>query len=189
MIPRIASIIDHIVDIEGPFNHRKADTGGATAFGITIATLSKERGRQVSVEEVRNLTKEEARQIYYRRYVLDHNFEKIAEDDLCAFVVDCGVQFGQDEAAEWLQTACNMLGSDLKVDGICGPRTIEAVNSKDPRAVYLLVLSLRLRKRGRVIADDARRRGHVAAQAQNAHGWANRDADYLVEFVHEKFGK
>ena len=48
---------------EGGFVNDPRDPGGATNMGITIATLSSWRGTPVTVQDVRNLTKQEARQI------------------------------------------------------------------------------------------------------------------------------
>jgi lysozyme family protein len=53
---------------EGGYVDHPADPGGATNLGITIGTLSKWRGRPVSKADVKELTKDEAAQIYRKNY-------------------------------------------------------------------------------------------------------------------------
>jgi lysozyme family protein len=53
---------------EGGFVNHPKDPGGATNMGITIGTLSAWRGNRVTVEAVRDLTKDEALRIYRRQY-------------------------------------------------------------------------------------------------------------------------
>lgn len=48
-------------------NHPR-DPGGATNWGITLATLAAHRGRAVGVEGVRALSRDEARAIYRKKY-------------------------------------------------------------------------------------------------------------------------
>ena len=53
---------------EGGFADHPADPGGATNLGITRAVLAEWRGRPVSRDDVRSLTRSEAAAIYRRRY-------------------------------------------------------------------------------------------------------------------------
>jgi len=54
--------IDEIIHTEGGFVHHKADKGGPTNLGITQRTLSYYLGRKASIEDVKNITKETARE-------------------------------------------------------------------------------------------------------------------------------
>jgi len=111
---------------EGGFSHHPQDPGGATNFGITLETLSRARGHPVSVDDVRNLTKEEASAIYRRFF-----WEPIRADalppglDLALF--DLAVHSGPLRAVMLLQ---QVLG--VEADGLIGPVTLEAARTTDP---------------------------------------------------------
>ncbi len=62
---------------EGGFADHPADPGGATMMGITQATLAEWRGRPVTKDEVRALSRVEAGAIYRARY-----WDAVKGDDL-----------------------------------------------------------------------------------------------------------
>ena len=118
-------IINWIIDdIEGGFVHRskKADPGGATKYGITRRTLKAWRKVPVSIQDVRNLTKNEAIEIYREQF-----WRTVRGDDLpvgvdfCVF--DFGVNSGPGRAVRELQ---GVLG--VKQDGIIGLMTMAAID-------------------------------------------------------------
>jgi lysozyme family protein len=63
-------IIDDIIRREGGAVDHPSDRGGQTKYGITKATLSEYRGRQVSGVELFALTEQEAREIYQKNLSL-----------------------------------------------------------------------------------------------------------------------
>jgi lysozyme family protein len=142
-------IIDDIIQAEGShYTNASADCGGPTKYGITQQTLAAWRKAPTSAQNVADLTEAEAREIYR------------------------GVQFGPGDAIAWLQQAASALGSELKVDGELGSKTLSTVNAQDGSALYRRVLALRLRKRGRRITARP-------DQAVFAAGWLSRDAAFL----------
>lgn len=68
-MPTDDEILDRILAREGGYVHHPADPGRATKFGITQATLSHWRQRDVTADEVAALTADEARAIYTAWYV------------------------------------------------------------------------------------------------------------------------
>jgi lysozyme family protein len=166
-------IIDDIIQAEGShYTNASADCGGPTKYGITQQTLAAWRKAPTSAQNVADLTEAEAREIYRARYITGPNFDKIADADLQELLVDSGVQFGPGDAIAWLQQAASALGSELKVDGELGSKTLSTVNAQDGSALYRRVLALRLRKRGRRITARP-------DQAVFAAGWLSRDAAFL----------
>lgn len=126
-------LLGRLVLREGGFVNDPVDPGGATKFGITLKTLAQWRGKAVTVEDVRNLGLEEAKDIYRTVY-----YEREQLGELPGGPVAGGVQEhifdmlcngGADTAWRILQTAVNMvLGSDvLQVDGKNGPLTQQMV--------------------------------------------------------------
>ncbi|HYF88963.1 glycoside hydrolase family 108 protein [Azospirillum sp.] len=170
----IDRIIDETLRREGwpRYTDHPADRGGPTKGGITLATLTRWRGRPCIARDVEALDEAEVRLIYRTRYVLAPGYGGIKDPQLQALVVDCAVLYGEDDASPWLQQAASDLGAAIKVDGKVGPKTIAAVNALDPGKLRHRICAARLRKMGRVITDKP-------SQAAFAAGWSNR----LAEFV------
>lgn len=163
-------IISRIIDHEGrAFSDRAADRGGPTRFGITLRTLAAWRHRPVTAADVAALEEPEARQILAVVYLERAGFGQIEPAQLRAFVVDGAVNHGVDGATKLLQ---HVLG--VVVDGAFGPRSLAALQSQDPRRVYVDFAAARARLYGSLISHDA-------LQSKNAGGWMNRLGDYLEE--------
>ena len=182
-IPRdpIERIIDETLRREGwpIFTDRPSDRGGPTKGGITLATLTAYRKQPCSSVDVAALGEAEVRAIYRRCYVEAPGYAGIANAPLRTLVVDCAVLYGEDDASPWLQRAAKDLGAVLAVDGKVGPKTLAVVNALDPCRLIRRICVYRLRKMGRVITDDAKRRGRTEDQALNAAGWSNRLAEFM----------
>jgi len=105
---------------EGGFTNHPADKGGPTNLGITIGVLKEWRDAEVTIEDVQNLTREEAREIYRTRYWNLLKCDELPKGvDLVVF--DFGVNAGPSRAAKMLQ---KIVGADA--DGSVGPVTIAA---------------------------------------------------------------
>ena len=159
--------IDDAIKREGGFVDHPSDRGGPTKYGITKATLEMIRGRPVSVEEVRNLTRAEAEQIYKDIYIRRPKLDRIEDQGLFLLVFDSAVQHGTRTAVRFLQEALH-----VPADGVIGPVTIHALRQNDLPTTYRAVLRERMRFYGRIISRDP-------SQAVFAAGWMNR----LAEFV------
>ncbi|WP_431268574.1 glycoside hydrolase family 108 protein [Dankookia sp. P2] len=100
---------------EGGFTDDPADPGGATQMGITARTLAAWRGRPVTAEDVRNLSPEEAKEIYRAQYWNLMRCEDLPRGvDLAVF--DFGVNAGPGTAVKALQRAIGTVP-----DGAVGP--------------------------------------------------------------------
>lgn len=119
----IDSCIERLFEREKGFSNLKEDKGGATKWGITRSTLSFWLKRDASVEDVQNLTRDEARKIYrtlwWEQTRIDQLHASIAEQ-----VFDFAVNSGPHVAIAALQEC---VGS--KPDGKIGTFTIAAVMS------------------------------------------------------------
>jgi Glycosyl hydrolase 108/D-alanyl-D-alanine carboxypeptidase len=118
---------------EGQFLNDPNDPRGPTNMGITQDELARFRERPVTQDELRDLTREEARQILRELY-----WKPIRADRLPLPVVqvcyDAAVLTGVRRAGRTLQEALNRQGNDLAVDGIIGRATIGAAREADPNA-------------------------------------------------------
>lgn len=119
----IEQMINDVLRREGDFVNNPADRGGPTKFGITQATLSRFLEKAATVEDVRLLDIETARDIYELRYYRQPRIDKLPEY-IQPFVFDCAVNHGPRRAIRFVQTVCNEAGfGPLAVDGFMGPKT------------------------------------------------------------------
>jgi lysozyme family protein len=136
---------------EGGFSNDKADSGGATRFGVTEA-VARRAGYRGAMSE---LPLDLAQRIYRAEY-----WDAIRADDLPATlrypVFDAAVNSGVGQAVKWLQRAAG-----VKDDGVIGPQTLAAVNQLDASAVRMRMLSARLRLMASLPSWPAFSRGWV----------------------------
>lgn len=116
-----------ILKHEGGFVNDPVDRGGATNFGITHKTLSQWRGYQVSVDEVRKMTEQEARDIYTEKYLKRPGIDRLPFPFPQVQVMDIGVNSGPRRGIKFLQEVLNMAGFPCgKADGVIGSKTVAA---------------------------------------------------------------
>ncbi|MEP9376962.1 glycosyl hydrolase 108 family protein [Aquabacter sp. CN5-332] len=110
---------------EGTFDNDPDDPGGATNFGITIGDLARWRKRNVSVQEVADLPRPEARQIFMEFYWKPARCGELPLA-IAQMVYDTSILAGLGRGGRTLQQALNKQGVGLAVDGIIGPATVNA---------------------------------------------------------------
>lgn len=164
-------LIDAIIEREGGFVDHPDDRGGPTKFGITMLTLQDDRKRPVSVEEVKQLSVADARDIYKRRYVEGPGFTKINDEGLRALVVDSAVQHGPTRATEMLQAAVG-----VPEGGKFGEETEKAVNAADARKLWFKLFGERLRYYGYIVKKSP-------SQSVFIYGWMSRMSGLLDDFA------
>lgn len=132
------SCVDVILAKEGGYVDHKKDPGGATNMGITFNTLSAWRHEEITKQDVKDLTVEEARQIYQANY-----WNALSCDDLPSgvdlVVFDFGVNAGPGQSAKILQ---KVVGTNA--DGVIGPITLGAANSLKPENIIRRFGELRM---------------------------------------------
>jgi len=113
--------LDLVLVHEGGYSDHSADPGGATNMGITHRTLAAWRGRRVSKDDVRKLTRKEAGDIYKARYWDNVRADRLPSGlDYAMF--DFAVNSGSGRATRHLQA---IVGA--KRDGVLGPMTLRSV--------------------------------------------------------------
>jgi lysozyme family protein len=164
----IDEIITDILKAEGwdTYTNDPADRGGPTKWGITQKAWAEWRGRDVTPEEVEQITEPQARDFYEAVYIVSPRFNQLPER-LRAMVIDCGVNHGVTRASKWVQKAVG-----AKEDGMIGPKTLAAVDAENPIAVYSRISAYRIQLYGRIVSKD-----HT--QAKWISGWNNRAAKWL----------
>ena len=120
MLTTFDEIIEITLHHEGGYVHDPNDLGGETNFGIAK--------RFYPDEDIKNLTKDKAKDIYKRDYWDKNKVDEMPEQ-LKHIYFDMCVNQGRGRAVKILQKAANAKGAGLKVDGGLGPKTIAAVSN------------------------------------------------------------
>jgi lysozyme family protein len=171
-------VLGEILEREGwpRYTNRRADRGGPTKGGITLATLSAWRGRPSTAEELEELDEEEARAIFRTRYV--EPWEFVPDDRLFAVLVDYSVTSGIDDPIIAVQHACG-----LGVDGVLGYRTKAAIVAADADALRESVIAYRVRHMAILALTEPALQALIKTkptlQIHNLRGWLNRAVSFL----------
>lgn len=123
------SLAQSLFKAEGGYSTDRADTGNyykgefiGTNHGISAPVLATYLGRTPTVEDMKGLTQETARDIAFKNYYDRFNIEALPED--LQEIVFHGVYLGESRAVKAMQS---LLG--VSVDGAVGPQTTEAMRN------------------------------------------------------------
>jgi len=152
MTPRFLAFWPFILEWEGSaYENDPDDEGGETKYGIDK--------RSHPNEDIKHLTEDRAKQIYFDSY-----WTKVRAEDLPLGVgevcMDIGVNNGISRAAKWLQQDVG-----ATADGIIGDKTIEASTAKGSAVAFDL-----LDRREQFYNDIA-----VGRMRKYLKGWLNRN--------------
>tara|TARA_R110002051_G_scaffold83504_1_gene148123 strand:+ start:1856 stop:2326 length:471 start_codon:yes stop_codon:yes gene_type:complete len=115
-------LIGDVLAREGGYVDHPSDPGGETKYGIAKRSHPK--------EDIKNLTKERATEIYEDKYWTPSRASSLP-GSLKETYFDMVVNMGQRRAVKILQKACNSKGCKLVVDGLIGRNTIAASKKID----------------------------------------------------------
>ncbi len=115
----ILRALDAVGAVEGGYVNDPDDPGGETNHGVTIGFLKSIRPGSGS-DDLKRLTKEEARSIFYSHFVVLPGIHRLP-DVVQAEMVGLSVNAGPKAAIKVLQQICGSV-----VDGSIGPNTIRA---------------------------------------------------------------
>ncbi len=137
------------------------DSGGRTQFGIS------EKSNPEAWKDGK-VTEQEARDIYYQKYVVAPGFDKISPARLQHQLVDFGVTSGQAVAAKKLQESVG-----VEADGVIGPETLEKLAALDWVQVNNQLVVSRVKLIGRIVQRRPKDLEYLS-------GWLNRALEFLV---------
>lgn len=121
---------DLVVGAEGGYNDVPEDPGGETNFGISR--------RSYPNEDIKGMTRERAKDIYYNDYWLPlHPFE--LPDQVAILLFDMAVNMGRHNAICCLQSA-----AEVKVDGNLGPVSRAALKARNGPGLYREITARRI---------------------------------------------
>jgi len=159
--------LEYVLVNEGGYSDIPEDAGGATNLGITINEYSKWVGHPVSKEDMKRLTLDDVAPIYEKNYWLLPQCDKMNSTAVATCVFDMCVNFGPYAASKMAQSACNLLGSHLYVDGKIGPLSLAELNRHDPHAFVTTFEQLVEQRYQGIVANNPSQRTFLK-------GWMNR---------------
>lgn len=163
----IKILADFILSYEGGFVNDPLDRGGATNMGVTIATwrsvgYDKDGDGDIDVDDLRLLTRDDV----INRVLRPHYWDRwkgnlIRSQSLANTLVDWVWASG----ANGIRIPQRILG--VKADGIVGPKTLEALNNRDPHRLFEQIQAER-----RAFVEGIVRR--TPSQKRFLNGWLRR---------------
>jgi len=154
-VSNFADAVEYILEREGGLSENPRDSGGATNFGISLRFLrgfSEEVLRkygifgEVNEQTIRDLTKEQAQNIYKSEFWQQAPFSEIRDQLVCNYVFDMAVNMGTRQAVQIVQRSLwALMFSRLYIadDGILGERTLERLNIMVPDLVMPVLVASR----------------------------------------------
>lgn len=119
-----------ILSWEGGFANHPQDPGGATMKGVTLQTFKGVFGASKTVEDLKRITDEQWHTIYKKYYWDRWKADQIYSQSIANLVVDWVWASG----SHGITKVQELLG--VKADGIVGPKTLDALNSKDRLVLF-----------------------------------------------------
>jgi len=161
---RFEQLIGAVLDHEGGLSNVPEDPGGLTKYGISLRAYPC-----LGANGIRNLTVEQAKDIYYRDWWLRLRCSEIQDDRLAQKLLDTCVNVGKSAGVKILQGALREIGQLVSVDGVIGPKTIAAANRADSDALLAAMRRLQVEHYESLIRRNPKlerfRRGWMARAA------------------------
>lgn len=118
-----------LIKSEGGFVNNPKDPGGATNWGVTKAVWEAWVKHTVTVDDMKNLTQEEVKPLYYEKY-----WKPVKADELPIgvdfLVFSFGVNAGVGRAIKTLQTSLGVVA-----DGAIGSNTMKKIQEADSKTL------------------------------------------------------
>jgi lysozyme family protein len=154
---------DRLIKIEGGYANNKNDRGGETKYGI-----SKKYHPDI---DIKNLTVEQAKEIYRKEYWDKWNFSDIRDQMIAELIFNFMVT-NPAQTFRSIQKALNRVGVTLLIDGVMGKKTIDGLNHRELNDFWLLD-RFKLEMIGYYNSIVSRDK----TQLGNLNGWINRVID------------
>jgi len=159
---------EKVLIIEGGYSDHEDDPGGKTKYGITEA-VARQNGYK---GDMKDLTTDQAKEIYYHEFWLNHKYNKIKNRNIAIEMFDQAVNMGQGTANKNLQKSNNLLTAaddiyPIAVDGVIGPQTLKAINGcSKPIALFNVLNGYQIKHYINLAENSNKYKTFIA-------GWAN----------------
>lgn len=167
--------INLIMANEGGYSNIALDRGGPTKWGITMDDLREWLKRPITVQDVQNITPEQAHEFYWEFYLKPLMLDKLNSYPVVACLADCSVLYGEPTIVRITQTILKGYGYNLMVDGKMGDITVVTLNKMNPVKFVPDFHAQILNRITEIVTNDP-------SQEIFAKGWTDR-ADRLLTLV------
>lgn len=186
----VEQIATEIVAREGGYVNDPDDPGGATKYGVTLATLQrlgidKTGDGRVGIADVKALTRADAERIFVEHYFRQPRLAELPAS-VQASVFDMYVNAGAN-AVKILQRLVTRMGFAATADGVVGPRTILAARQADAAAQGYFGDAYGIARRNYYYAlADARpaSRKYARSRSGGKGGWITRAEEFISARYH-----
>lgn len=158
--PALKKVLKH----EGGYSNHPLDAGGSTNKGITQKTYN-----YYYEGDVKNITDEQVETIYKIGYWNKIKGDNIISQSVAELLFDYAVNSGSKTAIIKVQ---RLVG--VKDDGLMGPKTIDAINKKNPKTLFNELHDVRVAYYKQIVANKP-------SQKVFYNGWKNRLESYKFE--------
>ena len=176
-MPAYDNPIGLILEHEGGYVNHKADRGGPTNFGVTIDTYSKWLGREATIDDVKNMKVETAREIYETEYLTGPRIHTLPEPYPQVLILDMAINHGPRNAIKMLQRTVNLAGfGPISVDGVMGPGTrgsVERAQNAMDNYLQNAIVEERIKFYHRIVERNS-------SQKVFLKGWLRRANSFLL---------
>lgn len=168
----------HTIKVEGErFTRIKLDRGGATKYGVTIVTYTfwcngkkitivvcdKNNDGKITAIDLNRTTIEDVKPIYKALYWDVAKGDQIKNQAIAEFITDFFINSGASTRNIKLIQKC----LKIKEDGIFGTKTLKAINSKNPKKLFKVLLAFRTKFFENIVKRNP-------SQKVFLKGWKNR---------------
>lgn len=186
----ITDIARQIVAREGGYVNDPDDPGGATQYGVTLATLRRlgldlDGDRRTGIGDLRRLTRDQAAEIFVEHYFRRPRIDALPEA-VQPSVFDMYVNAGAN-AVKVLQRLLNDMGQPVADDGVIGPATIAAARAAHDAAPDHFADAYGIARRNYYYAlADARPTSRKYARRRDGGkgGWIRRAEEFIAPRYH-----
>jgi len=157
---------DEVIGLEGGYVNDTGDHGGETKWGVSK--------RSYPNVDIKNLTKEEAKQIYWKDFWNKLLLTQVGEVSVALEIFEQAVNLGRKQAGIHVQGGLQLLGEIVDQDGWIGQQTIAAINrlGQARTQAYLKILNgFQFMKYLEIVTNDPTQKKYFV-------GWLRRIAIY-----------
>lgn len=124
-------LVEKLIVLEGGYVNNPSDAGGETKYGISK--------RSYPNVDIKNLSTQQAADIYYDDFWVKNNLDKIEDYDLAWAIFKAVVVTNPLRVISILQAENNAINlKQLAIDGRLGEKTLAAVNQLSPQWAGIL---------------------------------------------------
>ena len=132
---RFEKAFANLIKEEGGYCDHPNDKGGETKYGISK--------RSYPHLDIKNLTLDQAKEIYKKDFWLPIHGDELPSDELACEALEQSVNMGIKTAVSFMQVVCVAEGSiDMVVDGKMGKQTLQALNRIAPSFTLVAIRAL-----------------------------------------------